>query len=128
MLEIVLLYFLCKRLGEMLRGKGQSPLPYQIMLVVFWFGGEFLAGVAAGVLYAVQNGGASPEPFDLTVYLFAMMGAACGAGLAFLIAHLLPDNQAEATYGTPGGFEFNPNYRLPTPDPNNPYSPPQTRS
>jgi hypothetical protein len=89
MLEIVLLYFLCKSLGSMLREKGYQPLAFQILLVVFWFGGEFLGGVVAAVVHVMRHGDAPPE-FGLGIYLFAIVGAACGAGLWFLIASLMP--------------------------------------
>ena len=94
MLEIVLLYFLCKSLGSMLRDKGYNPLAFQILLVVFWFGGEFLGAVAAAVVHVVRHGGPPPE-FSLGLYLFAIVGAGCGAGLWFLIAGLMPPKRQD---------------------------------
>jgi hypothetical protein len=125
MLEILFVYFLCKKLGAMLRAKNQKPLPYQIMLVVFWIGGEFMAFIVAGIVEAMRTGGAPSEDFNPAIYLLALVGAGCGAGLAFLIAWMLPDNRPVAAYGavSPAGeMPFAP------PDPNNPYAPPQTRN
>jgi hypothetical protein len=125
MLEILLVYFLCKRLGDMLRAKSQKPLPYQIMLVVFWIGGEFMAFIVAGIVEAARTGGAPAEDFNPMTYLLALVGAACGAGLAFLIAWMLPSNRPATAYNAvPGGAEMN----FAPPDPNNPYAPPQTRN
>jgi hypothetical protein len=124
MLEIILVYFLCKRLGDMLRAKGQKPLPYQIMLVVFWIGGEIMGFIVGAVVEAAQSGGAPSEEFNLMGYFMALIGAACGAGLAFLIAYMLPNNQPAPAFGTsPGSQDLN----FTPPDPKNPYAPPQTK-
>ena len=92
MLEIILLYFLCKSLGSMLREKGRNPLAFQILLVLFWFGGEFMGGVVAAIVHAARYGD-GPQELGLGVYLFALVGAACGAGLWFLVAGLMPPKQ-----------------------------------
>ena len=72
MLEIVLLYFLCKSIGNVLRDKGRKPLGFQILLVIMWFGGEFLGGAVAGLVHAIRHG-AAPMELDLSVYLFAIV-------------------------------------------------------
>ena len=75
---------------------------------------------------AAQSGGAPSEEFNLMGYVMALIGAGCGAGLAFLIARMLPNNQPAPAYGTspsPGSPEMN----FAPPDPKNPYAPPQTR-
>jgi len=124
MLELILLYYLCKSLGRMLREKGRKPLLYQIMLILMWLGGEISAAIVAVVVYVVVQGHAPPD-FSLSIYLGAIFGAACGAGFCFTIAWLLP----------PAYVESNPMYArhdgsakldFPPADPNNPYSSPQT--
>ena len=81
MIEIILVYFMCKGIGNVLRAKGRKPLFMQIALVVCWIGGEIMGALVAGVLAAMRN-----EPireFDMSAYLYALVGAALGAGLCF---------------------------------------------
>lgn len=90
MLEILLLVFLCKRLGAMLREKGRSAGWMQFLLVVCWFGGELVCGVA--IVVFMQMAGSS-EP-GVGAYLGALLGAAGGATIVFVIANsLAPLNQ-----------------------------------
>jgi hypothetical protein len=92
MLEILALYFMCKSMGNMLRDKGHKPLGYQVLLVLFWFGGEFVGAVATTVMLALVSGpNAVEQGFNVLAYVGALIGAVMGAGLAFLIAKLLPD-------------------------------------
>jgi hypothetical protein len=124
MLEIVLLYFLCKSMGQKLRAKGRKPLPLQILLVLMWLGGEFVGGAVGGVVPAIRHGNA-PMEFEPWVYLLAVIGAGCGAGFCFLIAWLLPPAYDDSARGRSYlGGTSNPNF--PPPDPNNPYSSPRT--
>lgn len=127
MIEILVLYYICKRLGEYLRGKGRKPLLLQILLVLFWFGGEFLAGVAAGLVQAMRHRGV-PQEFDFTIYGAALVGAACGAGVVWSIAKLLPPLEPEI----PSASHFGPHpgvpreWDFPPDDPNNPYTSPRS--
>lgn len=93
MLEIILVIGLCKSLGKMLRAKGRNAVWMQVMLVVCWIIGEFMGGAVGGVVNIIQNGEGAPLGFG--VYLFAIGGAALGAGLTFFIAYLLPDENSE---------------------------------
>ena len=77
MLEILFLVYLCKQIGKILRDKGRSPGWFQFLLVVLWLGGEFFGAVVASVLGVGEAGG---------VYLGALLGAAGGAVLGFVIA------------------------------------------
>ena len=88
MLEIIVLWQLCKSLGRILRDKGRKPRPFQILLVVMWFGGELAAGFVAGIVQVARQGQLDPG-VNPAVYLFAVLGAACGAGITFLIARQL---------------------------------------
>ena len=115
MLEILIVIALCTKMGKMLRAKGRKPLMMQITLVVMWIAGEFIAGFIAGVLHVLRNGQNAEMGFG--VYVCAIVGAAIGAGIAFLIAHLLPD-QSQPSLAT-GQDPFDHRTR----DPNNPYAP-----
>jgi hypothetical protein len=123
MLEIILLYGLCKMMGNLLREKGRKPLMMQIALVLMWIGGEFLAPFIYGVVQAIRHAGNPPE-MGFEVYFVAILGAASGAGLAFLIAALLPpiQEESEADYMRPGQI---PRFQPPV-DPDNPYASPPT--
>src|SRR4051812_37574450 len=88
MLEILLLVYLCKRLGVMLRGKGRSPGWWQFLLVVCWFGGELVGALTMVFIVAEPGTG-----FDATAYLGALLGAAGGTTFVFVLAnHLAPAN------------------------------------
>ena len=78
MLEILLLIYLGKRIGTMLRAKGRSAGWMQALLVVCWFGGEVAGAVTMILLFGVSDGSA---------YLGALIGAACGAAVVFIIAN-----------------------------------------
>ena len=128
MLEIILVYFLCKGLGGILRAKGRNPLVLQILLVVCWLGGEFAGGVVAGIVQAIRNPGQQEFQIDASIYLFALGGAALGAGFVYLIAYILPPAEqfSPRSYASQSGEKFaQQNYNLPPTDPNNPYSSPR---
>ncbi len=124
MLEIILLFYLCKNLGRKLREKGRKPLLYQIMLVLMWIGGEIAGAIVAAVVYVVVQGQAPPD-FSLPIYLGAIVGAASGAAFCFMIVWLLPPAYEEpnrAYVHDDGSAKLD----FPPADPNNPYSSPQT--
>ena len=103
MLEILFLFFLCKRLGAIVRAKGRSAVGLQVLLVVAWFAGEIMgAVVAAGVL------GDGSGQFHPAAYLGALLGAACGATAVFLIARSLPGPATQAPPGFPVTGQFPP--------------------
>jgi hypothetical protein len=88
MLEIFIVFRLCRTLGNKLREKERNPLGYQFLLVALWIVGEIMGGVVGFVVGAIANNG--DEPSLLFGYGGALLGAACGAGLVFFIAHQLP--------------------------------------
>ena len=103
MLEIILLVFLWRALGERLRKKGRTPIGYQLGLVALWFGSEFCAGVIYGLI-AMMNGQQEPE-FGIGIYLLALLSAAASAVFMFTIVHFLSDlNEAprqNSSFGNP---------------------------
>ena len=92
MLEIILVFMLCKSIGNVLRNKGRNPVLFQVLLVLMWIGGEIAGFIVGAIVYAMQHGG-PPDGFELSSYVFAIVGAACGAGFTFLVAHLIPAAQ-----------------------------------
>lgn len=91
MLEIIALYFLCKRMGENLRDKGwRTTIWMQIAVVLTWFGCMLLGGVAYGIYVFIKEGEAATQNPGPLVYLIAFLSAAAGVGVLFLITSLLP--------------------------------------
>jgi hypothetical protein len=80
MLEILLLITLTRRIGRILEQKGRKTGWYKFLTVVLWFGGEIIGGVIGAIVAEV--GGLH----EAVIYLVALMGAAAGAGAAFVIA------------------------------------------
>ena len=118
MLEIILLIYLGKSIGAIVRSKGRKPLGFQILLVMLWIGGEFFGGVVAGVVHAVRHGDV-PFEFGISVYLYALGGAGCGAGFCFLLAYLMPPLD-EMAASQSNDFNDPLKYRSPPVDSDNP--------
>ncbi|HEX8175895.1 MAG TPA: hypothetical protein VF543_12315 [Pyrinomonadaceae bacterium] len=80
MLEILLLINLTRRIGHILEQKGRKSGWYKFLTVLLWFGGEIIGGIIGAVI--AEIGGLN----QAIIYLVALIGAAAGAGLSFLIA------------------------------------------
>ncbi|MGN6368861.1 MAG: hypothetical protein ACTHN5_11430 [Phycisphaerae bacterium] len=83
MIELFGIYLFCKRLGQRLRRRGFSPIRWQLMLIFFWFLGEFVGSII-GALFAIAGG--NRESYMGAAYLGALLGALAGAGMAYQIA------------------------------------------
>jgi hypothetical protein len=91
MLEILLLIYLCRRLGAMLRAKGRSAGWMQVLLVVAWFVGEFMGAMVGAMLMGIDGA---------ALYIGALLGAAAGAAAVFVLA----SSMAPGDQGGPPGF------------------------
>lgn len=122
MLEIVFLVVLWRAMGSLRRAKRRPALGFQILAILAWLGGEFAVGFVAGVAHARRHG-AAPFEMEMSIYLFSVLGAACGAGLVFLIAALLPaaEPQPDLSLDAAGPLTIDPNL-----DPTNPYNSPRS--
>ena len=127
MLEILLVFWLCSSLGKILRRKGRKPLMFQIFCGISWFVGEVLGAIIGSIFQMIRLGDQEPPGFDWTIYIFALAGAACGAGFWFLVANVLPP--AEPAWQGTGGAQDPvigpPLEQRPPLDPDNPYAPPR---
>lgn len=85
MLEILLLVALTNRIGRICEEKGRKAGGFKGLTVLLWFGGEII-GAAIGFSLGVEGAG---------VYLFALGGAAVGAGISVLIANNLKPAQTD---------------------------------
>jgi uncharacterized Tic20 family protein len=81
MLETLALWWLTKRVGKIVRKKGHESLAYQIIAVVLWFGGEVAGGIFGLIVGVLMN-----DSLGCLIYLFALVGAVVGGGLAYFIA------------------------------------------
>jgi hypothetical protein len=117
MLEILLLVFLCKSVGGILREKKRSPILFQVMMVVAWFGGEIAGFIGYGIYMGATGG-----EFDFTGYIAALGGAVAGAATVFLLAYLVPAAPAEPTFG-PSHGQIPPGFPGQPPTSQNPYNP-----
>ena len=83
MLEIILLIFLTRKVGEIVRSKGRKPGWFQLLTVVLWIGGELTGADIGAILGELSDTGMG------LAYHFAQLGAAAGAGLSIIIARSL---------------------------------------
>jgi hypothetical protein len=109
MLEILLLIHFCKRIGAKVRDKGyKSATGYQIMLVLMWLGGEIFGAFFGGIVAEILANGRE-EPNMLLAYGCALLGAAAGAAITFLIVgNLSPADDHSYYREEQGYFDRNP--------------------
>ena len=84
MLEIIILFVMCKNMGQIVRRKGRRPLGFQLLLIGMWFGGEIVGGLLGTIATAMIDG--QYEGVGPLAYLAALVCAGLGAWLAFRIA------------------------------------------
>jgi hypothetical protein len=106
MLEIIGIIVFCKHLAGVATGKGRSK-GWAALGVLFWVLGEIIGGVIG---FAVAGDGFAP-------YIFALMGAAVGAAIAWVIVSNLSAMQ-DSMEGMADEHTYS------HADAGNPYSPP----
>ena len=100
MLEILLLSFLCKKMGTVLRDKGWGTTFWmQLAVVAMWFAGMFVTGFVYTLYLFITKGEAAAEhPNLLVLYPIAFLGAGAGVGLLFTIVSFFPSNDLPPTW------------------------------
>ncbi|HEX6624499.1 MAG TPA: hypothetical protein VF064_12370 [Pyrinomonadaceae bacterium] len=93
MLEVIVLIFLTRRVGEIVEEKGRRSGWYKALAVVLWIGGE-----AIGALVGLAVSGHFDSGKVLMRIFCVLLGVAAGAALAFVIAKSL---SPVAAYNTP---------------------------
>ncbi len=111
MLEILYLAWFVRKLAAIAKAKGRSG-GWGGLGALFWIGGE-ITGFIVGEIADVGAGS----------YLFALVSAAIGAGIAYAIVSSLGRGKTWDDYGMPAAV---PAYAPPPFDPANPYSAPRT--
>src|SRR5882724_6942282 len=109
MLEILLVIFFCKKVGNIVRPKGYSVGWFRFFVVIAWFGGEFAGGLTGGVISALTDNG--PDPHMGLVYLCALVGAAVGVGIVFAIANHLGSKELPPSWNSPYAPQLPPTTR-----------------
>ena len=85
MIELIVIWKLATSIGTTASQKGLKKLGYQIMAVILWLCGEFFGAILGGAVFGANGS-------FLLKYIFALLGAAVGAGIAFLVMRLLPSS------------------------------------
>jgi hypothetical protein len=100
MIEILLLHFLCKKMGTVLRDKGWSTTFWlQLAVVIMWFGSMLVAGFVYTVFVAISQGeAAAAQPNLLVLYPVSFLGAGLGVGLLFTVVSFFPSHDLPATW------------------------------
>jgi len=100
MLEILLLSFLCKKMGSTLRNKGWGTTFWmQLAVVVAWFG-CMLVGALSYTIYLVMTKGeaAAEHPDLLVLYPIAFLAAGAGVALLFGLVSFFPSHDLPPTW------------------------------
>ena len=100
MIEILLLFFLCKKMGTTLRDKGWGTTVWmQLAVVIAWFGSMFAAGFAYGIYVALTQGAAAAEnPNMMVLYPLCFLAGAAGVGLLFMVVSFFPSHEQPRTW------------------------------
>jgi hypothetical protein len=96
MLEIIILFLMCRNIGTIVRRNGRNAIGFQLALIGLWIAGEILGGIAGAMVSMVVDG--RYEGVGVLSYLFALLGAGIGAFIAFRIA--------KSTAPKPAGWGF----------------------
>jgi len=97
MLEIIILYKLWHRIGHKARAKGYPPRKYQLMLLLFWFGGEFCTLFLATFFFVLAFGRVLDLNTAFALAYFPALGTAIfGVWRLFKLVNDLPDMTAPA--------------------------------
>lgn len=93
MLEILLLFGLCKHLGVIAKDKGLKPIKWQLVLVAVWVGVEITVSTSAYLAFFVLYG-EEAETLSLSFYFLALIGSAISAWLIFTYLKNLPPQKS----------------------------------
>ena len=118
MLEIILLVVLCGKVGKIVGPKGYSTGWFKFFVVISWFGGEIGGAILGAIVGIVANPGAAQPPMGM-IYICALVGAAVGVGIVFMIANSLA--QKAPPPFPPGHPQYG---MMPPTETGNPYQPP----
>ena len=100
MIEIFLLSFLCKRMGNVLRDKGWSTTFWmQLAVIVAWFGGIIVASFSYTIYVLMTQGQAAAEhPNLMVLYPICFVAGGAAVSLLFTLVSLFPSHDLPRTW------------------------------
>ena len=100
MIEILLVSFLCKKMGTTLRNKGWGTTFWmQLTVVIAWFGSMLAAAFGYGIYVTLTEGPDAVDHLNLMVlYPLCFAAAAAGVGLLFTIVSFFPSHDLPRTW------------------------------
>lgn len=100
MIEIFLLSFLCKKMGNVLRDKGWNTTFWmQLAVIAAWFGGIIAASFTYTIYVLITQGQAAAEHPNLMVLYPICFGAgALGVTLLFFLVSFFPSHDLPPTW------------------------------
>ncbi len=97
MCEIILVYLMCRKIGDMVGNKGYGPILFQVLLVVAWIVGELLGLMVGFVLTETRGSGRSSTAWPQVVFC-AYASAFLAISPVFLVAAVLPEKKSERDF------------------------------
>lgn len=93
MLEILFVYMLWNKMGEMMRRKGyENPLKFQLLVPLWWVSGEIAGFFVFMLTFAIVTG-RKTLVFGWSTYFAGLIVALVGIMGMFVIARRFPDQQ-----------------------------------
>ena len=83
MLEILAIVGLCKFIGAKAAEKGLTAIVFQILIVLFWIGGEVVGFIVGLFIFGMDDG--LNLPAIAVAYGFALLSAGIIVALVFLL-------------------------------------------
>ena len=84
MLEIFVIIAVSQKIAAMMKEKNRGAAGFIVLFVILWLGGE-IVGAIVGVLATELNDGPVNDGFPLVPYFFALIGAAIGGTIGYVI-------------------------------------------
>ena len=96
MIEIIVLYFLCKHIGKLALSKGLKPLTWKIYTILAWIAAELLGIIFGAALFGINlQAELSKQTNELgRLMLFSLVCAFGGYLLVRKILENRPDRQS----------------------------------
>jgi hypothetical protein len=82
MVEIIVLLYLTRHIGQISFEKGYKPFVYKLLTIGLWIFFEFLIAIIMSLLFTKNS---------TVIYIFALLGAGCGGLISYLIVNNLKD-------------------------------------
>ncbi len=90
MIEIVVIVLVSIKIAFMMKEKGRNAAGYIVLFIGLWAGGEIIGAVAGVLFEASQNPGGLDSGVSFVILIFALIGAAIGGTIGYVIAHSMP--------------------------------------